>query len=246
MIPKVIHYCWFGHNPLPPLAEKCIASWRKFMPDYEIKEWNEDNFNVNIIPYTADAYKAKKYAFVSDFARFWIIYNYGGVYFDTDVEVIKPMDDILANGSYMGFERDTRTNIIGCVNPGLGFAANKGNELILKIIKYYNTLNFIIDPKLKKPKDTIVQHTTKILIENGLIAKQGIQDVNGIKIYPAEYFNPINTVTKRLRITGNTFTIHQYMASWTSKKPLFIRILRRLLPSWSLILLNRIKHPELY
>ena len=85
MIPKVIHYCWFGHTPLPPLAEKCIASWKKFLPDYEIKEWNEDNFDVNIIAYTAEAYEAKKYAFVSDYARFWILYREGGIYFDTDV-----------------------------------------------------------------------------------------------------------------------------------------------------------------
>ena len=103
-IPKVIHYCWFGRNPLPKMAVKCIASWRKFLPDYEIKEWNEDNFDVNIIPYTKDAYADGKYAFVSDFARFWILYRYGGVYFDTDVEVIKPMDDIIGRGPFMGLE----------------------------------------------------------------------------------------------------------------------------------------------
>ena len=89
MIPKVIHYCWFGGNPLPESAQKCIASWRKFLPDYEIKEWNESNFDVNAIPYTAQAYAAKKYAFVSDYARFSILYDNGGLYFDTDVEVIR-------------------------------------------------------------------------------------------------------------------------------------------------------------
>lgn len=102
MIPKVIHYCWFGGNPLPKSAQKCIALWRKYLPDYEIKEWNENNFDVNIIPYTAEAYKAKKYAFVSDYARFWILYKYGGLYFDTDVEVIKNMDDIISKGPFMG------------------------------------------------------------------------------------------------------------------------------------------------
>ena len=101
MIPKVIHYCWFGRNPLPPLAIKCIESWKKFLPDYEIKGWNEDNFDVNIIPYTQEAYQAKKYAFVSDYARFWILYKYGGIYFDTDVEVIRPLDDIIARGPFM-------------------------------------------------------------------------------------------------------------------------------------------------
>ncbi len=106
MIPKVIHYCWFGGNPLPESAQKCIASWRKFLPDYEIKEWNESNFDVNAIPYTAQAYAAKKYAFVSDYARFSILYDNGGLYFDTDVEVIRPMDDIIENGPFMGFEID--------------------------------------------------------------------------------------------------------------------------------------------
>ena len=106
MIPKIIHYCWFGRNPLPPLALECIASWRKFLPDYEIKEWNEDNFDVNSIPYTAEAYRQKKYAYVSDYARFCILYQYGGIYFDTDVEVIKPLNDIIAKGNFMGFEQD--------------------------------------------------------------------------------------------------------------------------------------------
>lgn len=106
MIPKIIHYCWFGRGPLPELAQKCITSWKKYLPDYEIKEWNEDNFDVNIIPYTAEAYKAKKYAFVSDYARFWILYKFGGIYFDTDVEVIRPIDDIVERGNFMGFETD--------------------------------------------------------------------------------------------------------------------------------------------
>ncbi|MDE6612292.1 MAG: glycosyl transferase, partial [Muribaculaceae bacterium] len=104
MIPKTIHYCWFGRNPLPESALKCIASWRKYFPDYQIIEWNEDNFDVNAIPYTAQAYAAKKYAFVSDYARFKILYDHGGLYFDTDVEVIKPFDDILERGAFMGFE----------------------------------------------------------------------------------------------------------------------------------------------
>ena len=104
MIPKTIHYCWFGKTPLPTFAKECIKSWRKYLPDYEIKEWNEESFNVNIIPYTKEAYESKKYAFVSDYARFWILYNYGGLYFDTDVEVIKPMDDIIKKGAFMGCE----------------------------------------------------------------------------------------------------------------------------------------------
>ncbi|WP_394811651.1 glycosyltransferase family 32 protein [Phocaeicola vulgatus] len=122
MIPKVIHYCWFGRNSLPPLAVKCLESWKRFFPDYEIKEWNEDNFDVNIISYTAEAYRVKKYAFVSDYARFWILYHYGGLYFDTDVEVIKSMDDIIAKGSFMGCEKDADKEgaTALAVAPGLG------------------------------------------------------------------------------------------------------------------------------
>ena len=112
VIPKVIHYCWFGGNPLPELALKCIASWKKFLPDYEIKEWNERNFDVYQAPYIAEAYKLKKYAHVSDYARFWILYHYGGIYFDTDVEVIRPMDDILARGSFLGFECQEGTLLV--------------------------------------------------------------------------------------------------------------------------------------
>ena len=119
MIPKTIHYCWFGKSSKSKLAEKCIASWKKYCPDWEIIEWNEDNFDVNIIPYTAEAYKLKKYAFVSDYARFWILYKYGGLYFDTDVEVIKPMDDIIARGPFMGCENSAQP---GATPKNLGFA----------------------------------------------------------------------------------------------------------------------------
>ncbi len=130
MIPKTIHYCWFGCGELPELARKCIASWRKYLPDYEIKEWNEDNFDVNIIPYTAEAYRAGKYAFVSDYARFWVLYHYGGLYFDTDVEVIRPMDDIIERGNFMGFETDPHGTegdaSEASVNPGLGLGVAPG------------------------------------------------------------------------------------------------------------------------
>ena len=131
MIPKIIHYCWFGRNPLPDSAKKCIESWRKFFPEYEIKEWNEDNFDVHLIPYVEEAYNAKKYAFVSDYARFWILYFYGGVYFDTDVEVIRPMDDILAKGGFMGVQHDY------FLNPGLGMASVAYHQIYKFILYYY-------------------------------------------------------------------------------------------------------------
>lgn len=156
MIPKVIHYCWFGGNPLPKSAQKCIASWKKYLPDYEIKEWNESNFDVNIIPYTAEAYKAKKYAFVSDYARFWILYKYGGLYFDTDVEVIKNMDDIIAKGPFMAFEdvSDGKYPIA----PGLVMGAVAQMNFLSHIIDEYRRKNF----DFGRGMDNVVTLTTNI------------------------------------------------------------------------------------
>ena len=151
MIPKIIHYCWFGRGLLPELAQKCIASWKKYLPDYEIKEWNEDNFDVNIIPYTAEAYARKKYAFVSDYARFWVLYKYGGIYFDTDVEVIKSFDEIVTKGNFMGFELDPNgenspkkyaPRYAFSVNPGVGLGMAKGHSFVKKMLDYYATLHF--------------------------------------------------------------------------------------------------------
>ena len=214
MIPKVIHYCWFGRNPLPPLAIKCIDSWKKYLPDYEIKEWNEDNFDVNIIPYTAQAYQAKKYAFVSDYARFWILYKYGGIYFDTDVEVIKPINDILANGAFMGCETDGGSNTHPIrVAPGLGLAVEANNPLYKYFLEHYSKLEFI-DKNGKLNMYTVVQHTTDILFKFGLINNPGIQNICGITIYPSEYFNPRNSITKKMHITKESRTIHYGNASW--------------------------------
>jgi len=251
MIPKIIHYCWFGRNPLPPLALECIASWKKYLPDYEIWMWVEDglevsderleashtaiqsdsltpnhstltkvspnhlsltnikvaHFDVNMIPYTSEAYKQKKYAFVSDFARFWIIYKYGGIYFDTDVEVIRPLDDII-DGSYsnhdvccsltsnlstltphsgfMGFEANPDgENTPGryaprfcfAVNPGVGFGMTKGHPFIKKMLDHYASLKFELPPADISWYKTIVAYTTELLCKEGLKNVKGIQTI---------------------------------------------------------------------
>lgn len=242
MIPKVIHYCWFGHNPLPPLALKCIESWKKFLPDYEIKEWNEEYFDVNIIPYTAEAYKAKKYAFVSDYARFWILYHYGGLYFDTDVEVIRPLDDIIARGPFMGCETDAQpgATTIG-VAPGLGLGVNPGLGLYQELLAYYEKLHFLSSEGTIVEQQTIVHHTTALLRQHGLSDVAGIQQVAGVYIYPREYFCPIDTVTRHLKIAKNTRTIHHYAASWMEKgniERLKVR-LQPYLPEWLQRLWNK-------
>lgn len=216
MITKTIHYCWFGRSPLPESAHKCIASWRRFLPDYEIMEWNEDNFDVNIIPYTQQAYEAKKYAFVSDYARFWILYHYGGLYFDTDVEVIKPIDDIIAKGPFMGCEKPSipkgTPQQLG-IAPGLGLGVNPGLGLYKELLDLYAGLQFLkADGTLDKT--TIVEHTTLLLCKHGLVNTPKIQQVAGVWIYPNDFFAPKNVDTKELTITERTVSIHHYDSSW--------------------------------
>lgn len=216
MIPKVIHYCWFGRNPLPPLALKCIESWKKYLPNYKIKEWNEDNFDVNIIPYTQEAYESKKYAFVSDYARFWILYHYGGLYFDTDVEVIKSMDDIIAKGPFMGCEKDAQPGATAlAVAPGLGLGVNPGLGLYGELLQLYAGLHFIKENGRLSLK-TVVNYTTELLCSHGLKNITGIQEVAGVWIYPKEYFCPIDYVTKERIVTDKTYSIHHYAASWVT------------------------------
>ena len=223
MIPKVIHYCWFGRNPLPPLAVKCIESWKRFLPDYEIKEWNEDNFNVNIIPYTKEAYEAKKYAFVSDYARFWILYHYGGLYFDTDVEVIKPMDAIIEKGPFMGCENEgdnkrvtalaVAPNLGLGVNPGLGLGVDSGLGLYGELSQLYSTLHFINENGCFNLK-TVVSYTTELLCFYGLKNSSEIQNVAGVWIYPKDFFCPKDYVSGKIELTVNSVAIHHYGESW--------------------------------
>lgn len=244
-IPKIIHYCWFGGNPLPELALRCIESWKKYFPDYEIKEWNETNFDVNIIPYTAQAYKAKKYAFVSDYARFWILYKYGGLYFDTDVEVVKNMDDIISKGSFMGCENWAQPGATPAqlgVAPGLGLGVNPGQGLIGEILDHYKTLSFL-DKNGKPNLETIVEITTKLLCKYGLQNVNEIQNVRGVNVYPKDYFCPIDMITEKLKISSNTVSIHWYMGSWVEHRQWrnIRSFLRKILPEHLFLAYNKFK-----
>ena len=238
MIPKIIHYCWFGGKPLPKIAEKCIASWKKYLPGYEIKRWDESNFDVNAIPYTREAYAACKFAFVSDYARFWILYHYGGVYFDTDVEVIRPIDDIINRGGFLGVE--SNRNGIYTVNPGLGFAATQGTAVIGEMMNLYSTFHFINTDGASDLKN-IVEITTDYLSSKGLQNTDEIQDCCGFTIYPKDYFCPIDYDTRELKITENTRTIHHYAESWVPRSTRFKNALSRLFGKRFMSCLIRIK-----
>ncbi|MGG7190017.1 glycosyltransferase family 32 protein [Clostridium paraputrificum] len=217
MIPKVINYCWFGGNPLPPLAVKCIDSWKKFCPDYKIIEWNESNFDLDCCDYVREAYKEKKWAFVSDYARFKILYENGGLYFDTDVELIKPLDDILSCGSFMGVENFISSTSI---NPGLGLAVVPGLGLYKELLDSYHDRHFINkDGSLNLT--TVVDYTTECLRQHGLKDVNVIQEVAGVYIYPKEYFNPTDMDTGKIIVTDNTVSIHHYAASWVDSYSIF-------------------------
>lgn len=210
MIPRIIHYCWFGGNPLPELALKCIESWKKYCPDYEIKRWDETNFDINCCEYVREAYEAKKWAFVSDYARFKILFENGGVYFDTDVELIKPIDDIVEKGSFMGLEESSETYIA----TGLGLAANSGLGLMKEIIDDYHHSHF--EKSETGSYETVVARVTKIILRHGDICPDQINDVAGITVYPPDFFCPLNYYTGELNITENTRSIHHYFASWVT------------------------------
>lgn len=220
MIPKIIHYCWFGGNPLPEKDQKCIESWKKFCPDYQIIEWNENNYDLNKNVYMADAYKEKKWGFVPDYARFDIIYNEGGFYLDTDVELVKPLDELISNQAYMGFEGKV------WINGGIGFGAEAKNHIIKDLRDMYNNMSFY------KEDGTInltpsPYYITDFLVSKGLKRDDSIQMIGNMKIYPSEYFAAKDYDTGVVHRTENTISIHQYNASWmTPRKKLGLKIKR--------------------
>jgi len=207
MIPKKIHYCWFGHNDKPKLAQKCIASWKKCCPDYEIIEWNESNFDVNQNGYTQMCIREKKYAFLSDYARLLVVAQYGGIYFDTDVELIKSPDGLLDNEAFFCFENNDH------VSTGLGFGSVAHGKVIDSMLAEYNSL---LDGKHGLVGCPILN--TDALVKQGLAKDGQEQYVAGARILPMEYMNPYDSATGKLSKTPNTVSIHWYGQSWMSKK----------------------------
>ena len=236
-IPRTIHYCWFGGRPLPPSALRCIDSWKRNFPGYEIRRWDESNFDI-AVRYTREAAAAGKWAFVSDYARFLILYRHGGIYFDTDVEVIRPMDHILAAGAFMGFEKSHSG--IG-VASGLGIAAPPGHPFYKKILDHYSSIPYLGSDG-KPLSGTVVAHVTRLFLEAGLIPEDRLQCVEGITVYPNEYFNPLDDATGRLRITPRTCSIHHYDKTWCDNYgPTRTRIMRLLHRTFGVTTFSRLR-----
>lgn len=207
MIPKKIHYCWFGGNPLPKVAERCISSWKKYCSDYEIIEWNESNFDVNINEYTKMCYAEKKYAFLSDYVRLLVVLEAGGIYFDTDVEVIRSFDDLLDCEAFFGFETDEY------IASGLGFGAIAHHPLVDKMIHQYDQLLDGMHGTIGCP----ILNTIP-LSEMGFHLNGKSQSIDNVCVYSIDYFNPLDNATGIVNKTKNTYSIHWYSMLWLSKK----------------------------
>lgn len=212
-IPKVIHFCWFGNNQKSDLNKRCIESWKKHCSGYKIIEWNEESFSIEQCPdYVKDAYRLGKWAFVSDYARLKIVYNYGGVYLDTDVELLKSLDELLEYGAFFGFENKEY------IGTGIGFGAEKEALILKELMEDYNNISFL------KPNGSInytacPQINTPVFLRHGLIQNNKRQILDGsILILPTEYLCPVNYHTERLRLTKRTISIHWFTKSWMTEE----------------------------
>ena len=209
MIPKKIHYCWFGGNTKPKLAKKCFRSWKKYCPGYEIIEWNEDNYDISAAPlYVRQAYNAKKWAFVTDYVRLQVVYEQGGIYLDTDVELRKSLDHLLPNRAWFGYEDGKH------IATGLGFGAEAGHPILQEIMSDYQDIPFVREDgtfdSLSCP-----QRNTTVFLGHGLRQDNTVQILDGaVLILPAEYLNPKNWKTGEIISTDNTLSVHHFSASW--------------------------------
>jgi len=208
MIPRIIHYVWVGGNPLPPLEEKCMVSWKRFCPNYEIKRWDETNFDISSNRFCKEAYEAKKFAFVSDYIRLFVLVNYGGIYMDTDVELVKTIDDFLVHQAFSGFEKEKSisTGIMGC---------EKGYHLFNDLLSDYKDRCFIL-PNGEQNLTTNVSYITEICLGRGLVLNNSLQTVDGFTLYPKDVFCPKNFASGQYNITNSTIAIHHFSGSWIS------------------------------
>lgn len=207
MIPKIIHYCWFGGNPLPKDAQRCIESWKKYLPNYQIMEWNESNFDINSNQYVKEAYESRKFAFVTDYVRLYALVKFGGIYMDTDVEVLKSYDPFLHHTAFSGFENNNY------VPTGM-MASEKGGKWVTELLEEYNTRHFILpDGTFDTTTNTIT--ITNNMLRHGLVQNNTFQDFpNIVTMYPSDYFCPKDHRTGNIFLTDNTICIHHFACSW--------------------------------
>lgn len=230
MIPKIIHYCWFGRNPLSELAEKCIASWKKYCPDYQIIQWNEDNYDLNhCCGFVRQAYEEKKWAFVSDYVRLDVVNQYGGIYLDTDVELLTSLDDMMKDcKGWFAFEKED------IINSGLGFASEADSEILRDMINCYHQMVFDSN-RMSAFSCPVIN--TRVLVQHGAKANNQFQMLEGYKLLPTDYMCPKSFFTGKNEYTKNTISIHHYNNSWMDEKERkrTERIIRmkKLLPDWA-------------
>lgn len=244
MIPKIIHYCWISNNEnieLPKIVKECIISWKNILPDYEIKKWDQNNFDIKKVTFTKEAFENKKYAFVSDYIRLYALYKYGGIYLDTDVKVLKSLDGILSNKLVLGFE-DKQT-IATCL-----IASEPKNPIIGELLKLYNAKSFVKkNGDLDMTPNTILM--TNILKKYNIKIDGTLQEREGLKVYPIEYFCPMNGYTGECHITSNSYAIHLFNGSWLDpKKQIRLNLYKKYynrynkyLPSYIANILSKIK-----
>lgn len=209
MIPRIIHYCWFGRGPMPELAKACIESWHRYMPDYEYVLWNEDNFDVNGLPYTAEAYQSGKYAFVSDVVRLYALSKYGGIYFDVDFEVFKPFDDLLDYHAFAGFEGSKYNPVMMGV-----IASEAGGDWVMEQLKAYERRHFIVDGK--EDLTTNVKFISDRMEAQGFVPDGKEQVYMDLHIFPVDFFCPRLT-TGEYKRTENTYCESRGDSSWAPK-----------------------------
>jgi hypothetical protein len=205
-IPKIIHYCWFGGNPLPESAQKYIESWKKHCPDYVIKEWNESNFDLTSNAYVQEAFEAKKWAFITDYVRLHAMVTEGGIYMDTDVEVTKPLDEFLQLRAFSGFEdgESVPTGIMAC---------EKGFPLFAEMLHDYDNRHFKLEDGSYDITTNVVT-ITDICKKKGLVSNNQKQTIEGFTIFPKDWFCPKDWTSGKIVLTKNTHAIHHFSGSW--------------------------------
>lgn len=225
MIPKIIHYCWFGSKPIPKLERECMESWRRMLPDYKIMRWDETTFDVDQHPFTAAAYKAKKFAFVADYVRLYALHKYGGVYLDTDIEIVKSLDDLMEYEAFGGFETPVvmQTGVLAMTN---------NNVIFKEFFEVYQNLKFELKSNGEVATLANSHILARILSFHGLKLDNSRQSICGMELFPQEYFCPINQATREIKKTENTYCIHYLSGSWFPRKLKVINSIKRCMGRW--------------